>query len=337
MFEHPCMNRKDESREAGSDSRDPNPESRTPGPDSRMTLLLKGFCMGTADVIPGVSGGTIAFILGIYKELIDGIKSFDLIWLNSIVRLQLSTVINRPHFKFLIPLFSGIIFALLFFTRVIPLPELLYRYPDQVYGLFFGLIAGSCVVLLRNTDKIKFRELFLIMSGILPGLVIFNLGTLSTPDSSLYVFISGCLAISAMLLPGISGSFILLILGKYSYIFNAIGYFKISILTPFCLGMLTGLVVFSRLLSWVLHRYYRATTLIITGILIASLWVIWPFQDRVYDTVASKHKLISSNPVLPGEYNSMFLITVILVLLGLTIVLVIDGLVRKKAAINVNY
>ncbi len=112
-------------------------------------LAIKGFCMGTADVIPGVSGGTMAFILGIYSELINAIKSFDLIWVKSLITFDIKTILSRPHFRFLIPLFTGILCALLFFTRIIKLPHLLLIYPEIIYGLFLGLIGGSIIILIR--------------------------------------------------------------------------------------------------------------------------------------------------------------------------------------------
>lgn len=286
--------------------------------------------MGTADVIPGVSGGTMAFILGIYRELIDAIKSFDRVWVASILKLEFLQIISRPHYKFLIPLFSGIVIALIFFTRVVPLPMLLLQYPEQVYGLFFGLIMGSCVVLIRDVQHLSVKEIPVIMVGLIPGLILFNLGTISMPDTAIYVFLSGCLAISAMLLPGISGSFILLILNKYTYIFTAIGYFKLSVILPFAAGMATGLIIFSRVLSWLMHRYLRNTTLVIIGILISSLWVIWPFQERVYELINDKQKLISSAPVLPGDINSGFFISAGLVVMGFVLVILIDWMGKKK-------
>jgi putative membrane protein len=298
----------------------------------RLILMLKGFCMGTADVIPGVSGGTMAFILGIYRELITAIKSFDLIWLQSLCRLDVKSVLFRPHLGFLLPLFSGIILAILFFTRVIPLPELLHIYPEQIYGLFFGLIAGSCVVLVRNISNRSARDLFAFLPGVVIGLIVFNLVPVETPDAAWFIFLSGALAITAMILPGISGSFVLLILNKYTYIFNAIGYFKFSVLLPFVLGMVTGLVIFSRVLAWVLDRYYRATLMFITGLLVASLWVIWPFQQRQYESVNGSLKLISSSPGLPVEVNAMLFLSFVFILVGLLLVIFMDHVAVKKRA-----
>lgn len=287
--------------------------------------------MGTADVIPGVSGGTMAFILGIYSELINAIKSFDLLWAKSIFKFDFETIINRPHFKFIIPLCFGIFCALLFFTRVVSLPTLIHTHPEPVYGLFFGLIGGSIYILLVHSDSLEIKSYISLISGLIFGAVIFNMVPVNTPETSWFIFISGALAICAMILPGISGSFILLILKKYSYIFYAIGHFQFSILIPFGLGVITGLILFSRFLSYVLKSYYQATIMTITGMLIASLWIIWPFQDRRYETLQGKDYLIHSSPYLPNMINEALILPAFLALMGAGVVIGLNQFARKKA------
>lgn len=298
---------------------------------SRLRLILKGFCMGTADVIPGVSGGTMAFILGIYSELLSAIKSFDLIWLKSIFKFELKVFVSRPHFSFLIPLGIGIGTALLFFTRVVPLPVLLQIYPEQIYGLFFGLIAGSIIILLQEMLALELTEVVPFILGFVTGFLIFNLVPVQTPESAWFIFLYGSLAICAMILPGISGSFILLILNKYVYIFNAIGYFQLTILIPFALGAVTGLVVFSRILSYLISKYYRNTVLFIIGILVASLWVIWPFQERAYIMVRGKARLIDSTPALPTELSSPVILSIGMIMTGFLLVLALNRFAVVKA------
>ena len=292
----------------------------------KASLVLKGFCMGTADVIPGVSGGTMAFILGIYQDLIDAIRSFDSRWFLSLLKLEFKESLSRPHFAFLIPLGAGIFLALMFFTRIIHLPRLLLDYPEQIYGLFFGLIVGSIIVLIRGMKGLRPYSYLWIIPGVLSGLLVFNLVPTQTPETAWFVFVSGALSICAMILPGISGSFILLILNKYAYIFNAIGYFKLSILVPFALGAATGLLLFSRVLSFLLTRYYAATILFISGLLLASLYVIWPFQERVYEIVRDKPRLVSSSPLLPQQLDQGVMLSLGLLLGGLVFVLFISHL-----------
>lgn len=287
--------------------------------------------MGTADVIPGVSGGTMAFILNIYKELLAAIKSFDLVWIISIIKLDFKSIVSKPHFYFLIPLGVGIFCALIFFTRVISLPNLLHSNPEEVYGLFFGLIAGSIVILMQQLGSPKIREVMPLVFGISLGLYVFHFVPIDTPDTAWFTFLSGAIAICAMILPGISGSFILLILNKYVFIFNAIGYFKLSILFPFALGVVTGLVFFSRFLHYLLQNYYRPTVMFITGLLLASLTVIWPFQDRIYATVRGKARLIESNPLLPAEFSQTVIFSILFTIAGLLVVLIMNKFASIKS------
>ena len=285
----------------------------------RAILVAKGFCIGTADIIPGVSGGTMAFILGIYSEFIAAIKSFDLAALRALLRLDIRQALARPHFGFVLPLLLGIVAALLFFTRVVPLPQLLLDYPEHIYGLFFGLISGSILVLLREIRVIGGRDYLTLVLGALGGYLVFNLVPVQTPDAGWFIFVAGALAICAMLLPGISGSFVLLILNKYTYVFSAIGYFKLSILLPFAAGALAGLVFFSRLLAWVLARYYRATVVFISGLLLASLTVIWPFQERIHATAGADPARVDAGPVITTVLGSSALI-----IAGFVLILVIS-------------
>ncbi len=292
---------------------------------SRLKLLAKGFCIGSADVVPGVSGGTMAFILGIYPQLINAIKSFDSEWLRMIVSFNLRGIINRPHFEFLIPLGIGAVTALLFFTRVVPLPTLIRTQPEIIYGLFFGLVLGSIVLLFRHLGLhlLLKRVLFLIL-GILFGGFVVTMVPASTPDDAWFIFLCGAVAISAMILPGISGSFILLMLKKYAYIFNAIGHFDFSIILPFILGIITGIIIFSRLLSYVLKRFYQQTILFITGLLFASLYVIWPFQTRLYELVRNKERLVSSVPCIPEGFSNQVFISIVMMIIGLALVIILD-------------
>jgi putative membrane protein len=290
----------------------------------RIIRIAKGFCIGMADIVPGVSGGTMAFILGIYREFIAAIKSFDLAALTALLRLDFREALARPHFGFIVPLIIGIAAALLFFTRVVPLPQLLLDYPEQVYGLFFGLIGGSILVLLRETDAMTGRDYITLALGAAGGYMVFNLVPVQTPDAGWFIFVAGALAICAMMLPGISGSFVLLILNKYAYVFNAIGYLNLSVLLPFAGGVLAGLVFFSRLLSWILERWYRATVVFITGLLLASLTVIWPFQERIYETVGGDPLLVETHPVFPSGLSVPVLLSFTFIIAGVSIVLMIN-------------
>jgi putative membrane protein len=290
----------------------------------------KGFCMGSADIIPGVSGGTMALILGIYERLLAAIRSFNAQWLRCLLSLRVGDALRQNDLPFLVPLGLGIVAAILFFTRVVPLPSLIVTHPELVYGFFFGLIAASVVVLMREVERFGARQLLIAAAGVAFGFAVVNLVPVSTPSAPWFIFLCGFIAISAMLLPGISGSFILLVLGQYAFIINALGSFDWVTIGAFCGGALAGLVVFSRAIGWLLARYHEATLLLIKGILVGSLWVIWPFQERSYAAIRGEDKLIGVSPVLPESLDGTALGSLALMLGGFFLVLMISRLAGNR-------
>ncbi|MEX0928248.1 MAG: DUF368 domain-containing protein [Balneolales bacterium] len=253
------------------------------------SLIAKGFCMGSADVVPGVSGGTMALILGIYTRLIHAIKSVDGRFITLLLSLRIGEALRHVHFFFLGSLFAGVVAAIVFFTRVVPLPVLIHTHPEPVYGLFFGLIAGSVYLLIRALPGLGREETVTLLAGTLTGFLVVNLVPTDTPENAPFVFLTGAIAVTALVLPGISGSFMLLILRKYDYILSHVALVgtpdtlgALAVLLPFGLGMIAGLAVFSRLLSWLLDHYYSRTLGILIGFMIGSLYIIWPYQVRDY-------------------------------------------------------
>ena len=269
------------------------------------SLFVKGFMMGSADVVPGVSGGTMALILGIYQRLIDAIKSVDTNTLKSLLSLKISDVFKQVHWFFLVVLLSGILSAIMFVTRVIKLPELMFTNPEPVYGLFFGLIVGSVWYVLKGLGKLTVGNVLWIIVGTAIGFRVVTLVPTDTPEAMWFVFLSGSLAITAMILPGISGSFILLILRKYDYIlmqFSKLGgpetMDALWVLVPFGLGLVIGIMMFSRVLSCLLHHYYAITLCVLVGFMIGSLYVIWPFQDREYSESVRSEQVEFNDPII---------------------------------------
>ncbi len=301
-------------------------------PRESMLVVAKGVCMGSADVVPGVSGGTMAFILGIYQRLLEAIRAFDLRLLGLLRRGRLRAAVDHTDLVFLAFLGLGIVMAVFFFTRVVPLPILIHTHPEPVYGLFFGLVVASVAVLLLGLEDFRGRDLIPVVLGTALGLGVANMVPAHTPETAWFVFLSGALAICAMILPGVSGSFILLMLRKYAYVFDALGRLDMTVIIPFALGAVAGLMLFSRLLVWLLHRFHRAMILGICGILVGSLWVLWPFQERVYETVRGKARLVSSSPVLPAHLDSGLLWAVALGLTGFLAVMAIHRLSRGPVA-----
>ncbi|MEX1122868.1 MAG: DUF368 domain-containing protein [Balneolales bacterium] len=253
------------------------------------SLMIKGFFMGSADVVPGVSGGTMALILGIYYRLINAIKSFDTYFFKLMFSLKLADAFRHVHLFFLGSIFAGIIAAIVFFTRIIPLPVLIHTHPEPVYGLFFGLIAGSVYLLIKTLPRFGWKEFLFLLGGALFGFWVVNLVPTDTPENPLFLFLTGSIAVTALVLPGISGSFMLLILRKYDYILSNIALLGTDetidaflVLVPFGLGMIAGIAAFTRFLSWLLDRFYIGTICILIGFMVGSLYVIWPFQEREY-------------------------------------------------------
>jgi putative membrane protein len=294
-------------------------------------LVAKGLCMGSADIIPGVSGGTMAYILGIYQRLLEAITIFNPRWFRHLASFQLKRAISEIPFLFLAPLGFGILLAVWIFTKMIPLPYFVHHHPEPVYGLFFGLVAGSVVLLVRQHARLNLKHGLTIAAGIALGISIVSLVPANTPDATWFIFLCGALAISAMLLPGISGSFILLILGKYALILAAIGDVNLRILIPFALGCGVGLLAFAHSLKWLMTRHPVTMNLLITGLLIGTLRAVWPFQERTYAEVNGKEKLITSIPFWP-ESAAWISLAGVLMLAGFAIIFALDRLSRGKCS-----
>ncbi len=262
-------------------------------------LLLKGFLMGSADIVPGVSGGTMALIVGIYTRLINAIKSFDVQFAKRLLTFKFREALQSVDWRFMVVLLAGIFSAVLFFTKVVPLQIYMFTDPELIFGLFFGLIVGSIVILIKAIEQFNWIHGLMILIGALIGFWVVTLVPADMPDSPLYIFASGSVAICAMILPGISGSYILLILRKYDFVLSQVGKLGTAdttsgllALLPFVLGAVVGLALFSRLLSWLLNRYEAKTLAVLIGFLIGSLYVIWPYQDRTYKEIVSERQVI---------------------------------------------
>lgn len=286
-----------------------------------LLIFAKGFCMGTADVVPGVSGGTMAFILGIYRRLLEAIRAFDWRLIGYLSRGKIRLAMEHVDLVFLVFLGAGIVSALLFFTRVISLPRLLQTHPEQVYGLFFGLISASIVLLFKSLSQFRYRDTATVLVGVAFGWAIVNLVPVDTPRESWFLFLSGALAICAMILPGISGAFVLLVLNQYAYVLDAVGRIDLAVLAPFGLGAVVGLMLFSRVLVWLLRHYYQQMVVGIAGILIGSLWMMWPFQERTYELVRDRPRLIHSVPIWPDEITISVFTALACMIAGTSIVL----------------
>lgn len=241
-----------------------------------IVIALKGAAMGAADVVPGVSGGTIAFISGIYEELLNSIKSIDGQALRLLVTLKLRRFWQKINGNFLFSLVAGV--AVSIFSLAKLMTWLLGNYPILTWAFFFGLIVASTVMIGRTIPKWNVKIGVAALAGAIAAYWITTATPASTPDTWWFIILCGAIAVCAMILPGISGAFILLLLDKYQYMMEAVSNYRIGIILLFIAGAVIGLVSFSHLLSWFLKNYRFLTLAVLTGFLFGSLNKVWPWK-----------------------------------------------------------
>lgn len=283
-------------------------------------LFLKGIAMGAADVVPGVSGGTIAFVTGIYTELLDSIKSINLHALKTLFKEGPRAFWQSINGTFLLVLGSGILLALLSLARGIH--YLLMHYPVWLWAFFFGLIVASCWHIGKEIERWHLPQLALFALGAIVAGAISTASPTSISATPLIILLAGSIAICAMILPGISGSFILLLMGLYEPVLGAVKQLDFQLLGTFALGAAFGLLAFSRLLSWLLHHYKSAMFALLTGFMAGSLLKVWPWKQTLSLRLNShgvEVPFIQSN-VLPDADLSL-LLTLLLMVAGALLVL----------------
>jgi len=261
--------------------------------------------MGAADVIPGVSGGTIAFIMGIYDELLHSIKSFDIEAIQLLLKFRIKDFWQKINGTFLMVLFAGIGTSIISLAKIVIF--LLKQNPILLWSFFFGLILISAPLVLREIKKWNLSTGFSFMLGIGIAYTITILSPTNSPDETWFIFFAGALAICAMILPGISGAFILLLIGKYQYIITAVLEFNLPIISIFALGCFVGIMGFSRLLTWILQHYHHITIAVLAGFMLGSLNKVWPWRVVLEYATNSKGEQIAvfDKSILPWNYLSV--------------------------------
>jgi putative membrane protein len=307
---------------------------------NRIILLLKGMGMGAADVVPGVSGGTIAFITGIYTELIDSIKSFDASIVQLLFKGKFKEIWEKVNGNFLLTVFLGIGISVVTLASV--LKNLLETHPVLVWSFFFGLIVASAIYVAKQIEKWNLSSIIAIIAGTILAYYITVVTPAETTESWWFLILSGALAICAMILPGISGSFILLLLGKYEFILTAVSEFNITVIALVGIGAVAGIISFSKLLSWLLHKYYSATIALLAGFMVGSLNKIWPWKETV-STFVDRHgetKPLFQKNVLPQTFEnvtgepSQLTFAIILAIVGFALIFIIERYSGKFANKN---
>jgi len=305
---------------------------------SYLLILLKGMGMGAADVVPGVSGGTIAFITEIYEELIKSLKSINFGAVKTLFTQGVFSFWKQINGNFLLAVFAGVLISI--FTLAAVLEQWLENNPILVWSFFFGLIIASDVYVAGKIDHWNWQKAMALVMGVAAAYLISSLTPATTPETWWFVIFSGAIAICAMILPGISGAFILLLLGKYQFIIAAVNDLNIFIMAVFAAGAVVGLISFSNLLSWLLDKFHDITISVLSGFMIGSLFKIWPWKHTV-STFVDRHgetQPLKQQNVLPEQFEALtggdaqLVAAIGMALAGMVLILVIEWISYRKKA-----
>lgn len=286
--------------------------------------------MGTADVIPGVSGGTVALIMGIYDELVNTIASVDGRVLQALLRGRIMEVLKLVNAGFLFPLLAGVFIAIASFAKLIT--YLLTTHPQPVWGFFTGLILASALFVAKQIEgDLNVRLGIFIVLGAAFGYAITSLVPVETGTESYKFVLAGMVAICAMILPGISGSFLLVIMGKYQQVFTAVHERELQVVALFGVGAIIGILGFSRLLKRLLARYHAATMAFLVGLMLGSLRKVWPFRNVLEErVVGSKTLVLRDECIWPQEFTGEVWLSFALMVVGAALVLVLEKIGHNR-------
>ena len=297
-----------------------------------LIISLKGLAMGAADAVPGVSGGTIAFISGIYEELITSISNVNVSLFKTLFSKGFKAFWQQVNGSFLLALLSGIIISFVSFMKLAK--YLLEHHPVLIWSFFFGLIVASIYFVGKQITKWNLVSIIVLINGAGIAFYISKLPSLGTNESPWFLFLAGAIAICAMILPGISGSFILIILGAYKTLSNAIHDIDIKKIMIFVAGALLGILSFSHLLKWLFKHYHNVTLALLTGFIFGSLNKVWPWKETLTWHTNSKGLksplLQESVSPLSFDGENQILLAVVLMILGFLTILILERLGSKK-------
>lgn len=300
-------------------------------PTQYLRLFLTGFAMGAADIVPGVSGGTMAFILGVYESLVNAIKSCNLAALRLALRFKLGDLLEHISFRFLFVLGLGLLAAILLLSSFLSatLDDAAGRV--LLFAFFFGLVLASIL-----TIGVKVRwsagAAALFVLGTAAAFIIVNIVPAEADHSAPALFISGMIAITAMILPGISGSFMLLIMGQYDYVLTAVSNRDLPPVLIVGAGAVVGILAFSRILSYLLERYYNVTVALLVGFMSGSLWKIYPWKECLESDI-DRHgdfRCLLERNVVPDGASEQFALALALMLLGFLAVNLLDHMQSRQ-------
>jgi len=277
-----------------------------------VILFFKGVGMGIANIIPGVSGGTIALITGIFERLIFALKSFDLTAVKLFFTGKWKAFAERTDLFFLVAVFAGAIVAIVLLAKVFGF--LFEHYPVYIWSFFFGLILASVYFVGKTVDRWRFTVYLFFLLGTVIALMFTFLTPATQNDNFWYLILCGVVAVCSMILPGLSGSFVLILMGNYQLVaIDAINNRDMAVLFPVFIGVVVGLISFAHLLSWVFKNYRDQTIAALTGFILGSLGIIWPWKDPIEQTFGEKVKVVGYDYFLPHLSAELFIALIIMV------------------------
>ena len=294
-----------------------------------IVLFLKGIAMGVANVIPGVSGGTIALVAGIYEELINALKSIDKKAIKLLLKLDFKSLAQHVNLYFLIAVFGGSIVSVFSVANLFKF--LFANYPLHIWAYFFGLILISIYYIGKTIKNWNQSSIISLVLGITVAILFTFISPASENDNLFFVFFCGIVGITGMILPGLSGSFILILLGNYELLLvNSIADFKVAILTVFFIGSVVGVLLFSHVLAWLLKKFKDQTLATLTGFIAGSLVLIWPWK-RIAESIiiGGKEKVLKYDIYFPSELSSENLTAFVMIIVGVLSVYLIERYSEK--------
>lgn len=301
----------------------------------QLIIVLKGFAMGIADIVPGVSGGTVAFITGIYDQLLESISSVNKDFVKLLLSFKIKQALIHIQFQFLFPLLVGIFSAILLMSKL--MHYLIHDHPVHTWSIFFGLIAASILFISKQIKNKQLpKNLAMITVGAVTGYLIVSLIPVEMDHSLLNIFLAGAIAICAMILPGISGSFILLILGKYAFVTGALKSpftdNHLIVIGIFCIGCLVGILSFSKVLNWLLKHFHNLMMCFLTGFMIGSLKKIWPWKEVLESKIIRGNTYVLSEiNIIPTQFNTQFWGAIALMIIGFGLVIGLEKISKNDA------
>lgn len=302
-----------------------------------IVLVMKGIAMGAANVIPGVSGGTLALITGIFERLINAIKSFNLVAIKLLLKLKFREFAIHTDLYFILAVFGGMLIAVVSLARLFDF--LFINYPVYIWAYFFGLVLASVYFVGKTVTRWNVPVIISAVIGLSIAVLISVLNPATENSGFIYLILCGVVAICSMILPGLSGSFVLILMGNYQLVMiDAINERDLAIIFPVAIGAVVGIITFSHILSWVFKHYRNQTISLLTGFILGSVSILWPWQREVYLTDESGEYILKKGEnivmkyerFVPEVFSTEVILAIVIALVGIISIWAIEKAAEKQ-------